>query len=59
MRNTWRGAPADAAESRGLERTPQASTGYAALALIDYEWNDLDAAEAHASMLRRDRGQIG
>ena len=49
-----RGA-ADAAESRGLERTPHASMGYAALALIDYEWNDLDAAEAHASML----GEIG
>ncbi len=48
-------AAADAAESRGLERTPQASMGYAALALIDYEWNDLDAAEAHASML----GEIG
>jgi LuxR family transcriptional regulator, maltose regulon positive regulatory protein len=43
---------ADAAESRGLERTPQASTGYTALALVDYQWNDLDSAEAHARTLR-------
>lgn len=42
---------ADAAENRGLERTPQASMGYAALALADYEWNDLDSAEANARML--------
>ncbi len=53
-----RGA-ADAAESRGLERTPQASMGYAVLALVDYEWNDLDAADDHARMLGEIGGQVG
>ena len=41
----------DIAESRGLEETAQASVGYAALVLAEYEWNDLAAAEAHARRL--------
>ena len=41
----------DAAESGGLDRSAQAVHGYTILALADYEWNDLDAAEEKARTL--------
>src|SRR5262249_19400218 len=41
----------DAAESGGLDRSMQAAHGYTVLALADYEWNDLDAAEEKARAL--------
>ena len=41
----------DAAESGGLDRSAQAAHGYTVLALADYEWNDLDAAEEKARAL--------
>ena len=40
-----------AAESGGLDRSAQAVHGYTILALADYEWNDLDAAEEKARTL--------
>ena len=42
---------ADAAESGGLDRTPQATLGYGVLALVEYAWNDLDAAASKARLL--------
>ena len=41
----------DSAESGGLDRSAQAVHGYTVLALADYEWNDLDAAEEKARAL--------
>jgi LuxR family transcriptional regulator, maltose regulon positive regulatory protein len=41
----------DVAESRGLDRSAQAVNAYTVLALADYEWNDLDAAEDKARVL--------
>jgi LuxR family transcriptional regulator, maltose regulon positive regulatory protein len=45
------GRAADVAESGGLDRTPHATLAYAVLALVEYEWNDLDAAESNARLL--------
>ena len=42
---------ADAAESGGLDRTPQAALCYAVLALVEYQWNDLEVAESMARRL--------
>ena len=39
------------AQLRGWEQSSQAAVSLAALALIEYEWDDLDAADAHAREL--------
>jgi LuxR family transcriptional regulator, maltose regulon positive regulatory protein len=39
------------AQTRGWEYSSQAAVSLAALALIEYEWDDLDAADAHAREL--------
>ena len=41
----------DAAESGGLDRTAQAALGYAVLAFVEYEWDDLEGAESKARSL--------
>jgi LuxR family transcriptional regulator, maltose regulon positive regulatory protein len=42
------------AQARGWERSAHAALSYGALALVELEWDDLDAAEGHA----RDLGEI-
>lgn len=39
------------AETRGLDHSPYAAVALSALALVEYEWDDLEAAEAHAQEL--------
>ena len=42
------------AQARGWERSAHAALSYSALALVELEWDDLDAAEGHA----RELGEI-
>jgi LuxR family maltose regulon positive regulatory protein len=42
---------ADSTESGGLDQTSQAALAYAVLALVQYEWDDLEAAESQARLL--------
>jgi len=41
----------DLAQSRGWEHSSQAAVALTALTLVEYEWDDLDAADAHAREL--------
>jgi LuxR family transcriptional regulator, maltose regulon positive regulatory protein len=53
LRNVVRlaGLAVETAEHAGLEHTLNAALGYAVLALVEYQWDDLDAAVATAGTL--------
>jgi len=53
LRNSARfaGRAIETAELAGLERSLNAALGYAVLALVQYQWDDLEAARASARLL--------
>jgi LuxR family transcriptional regulator, maltose regulon positive regulatory protein len=53
LRNAARqaGIAVEAAERAGLEHTLNAALPYAVLALVEYQWDDLEAAREHAEAL--------